>query len=142
MDRKDFIKNCGWACVGVLGSSLMLSSCKSTQTISAIRENNYLLVAREKLQKQATKTTLYQLENSQLSHPLLIVESGETYTILEMRCTHQNNGLELFGDRLQCAAHGSEFNIQGAVLKGPAEMQLKEYNWQLDERHLKINIES
>lgn len=39
------------------------------------------------------------------------------YHALWTGCTHQGTELQVFGDRLQCPAHGSEFANTGAVLK-------------------------
>jgi Rieske Fe-S protein len=59
-----------------------------------------------------------------------------------MRCTHQGTELQVFGDKLQCPAHGSEFNNSGAVQNGPADIKLRTFPVTLDNHQLKISLKA
>ena len=50
--------------------------------------------------------------------------NGEHYA-LSMVCTHLGCTLNVTGERLSCPCHGSEFDTQGRVLKGPADRPLR-----------------
>ncbi len=52
-------------------------------------------------------------------------ESGENYVALLLRCTHAENPLISKGSDFFCDLHGSNFDKNGKVTKGPAEQPLK-----------------
>ena len=57
-----------------------------------------------------------------------------------MQCTHQGAELQVYGDRLQCPAHGSEFNSKGLVTNGPAMSPLKSFLVEVQNQSLKIKL--
>ena len=77
------------------------------------------------------------VQHEKLKYPVCVYRFSETeYTALLMRCPHQGAELQVFGSRLQCPAHGSEFNDKGVVENGPADTNLRtfpvtEHNHQL-----------
>jgi len=48
------------------------------------------------------------------------------------RCTHRGCQPEPVGDRLVCPCHGSEFDLRGSVLEGPADRPLTRYDVAVD----------
>jgi len=66
--------------------------------------------------------------------------SADNFRALLMRCTHQGTELQVFGDRLQCPAHGSEFSTTGSVQNGPAETSLRAFPVTIENENLKINL--
>ena len=54
-------------------------------------------------------------------------ESNGTYSAFLLRCTHADNQLTPTGNGFTCSLHGSAFNKEGQVTKGPAERPLKKY---------------
>jgi len=63
-----------------------------------------------------------------------------TYSALLLRCTHQDNQLTLAGNGFHCNLHGSQFDKNGSVMKGPAERSLEQYKTYLDKDNLIIEI--
>jgi Rieske Fe-S protein len=57
-----------------------------------------------------------------------------------MRCPHQGAELQVFGDRLQCPAHGSEFNDKGVVKTGPADTNLRTFPVSINKDQLLISL--
>ena len=53
-------------------------------------------------------------------------ESGDFVALLAS-CTHRGCQPDPVGDRLVCPCHGSEFDLEGGVLEGPAERPLTRY---------------
>ncbi len=85
------------------------------------------------------KYVIAQHEN--LQYPICIYRiSANEYQALLMKCTHQGTELQVFGDRLQCPAHGSEFTRNGAVQNGPAEEPLRTFRVQIENETLKIHL--
>ncbi len=54
-------------------------------------------------------------------------KEDNTYSALLLKCTHQDNQLTAASSNYSCSLHGSTFNIDGQVTKGPAERPLKSY---------------
>jgi Rieske Fe-S protein len=59
-----------------------------------------------------------------------------------MRCTHQGTELQVFGDKLQCPAHGSEFNSKGGVQNGPADTTLRTFPVEIKNNLLHISLKA
>ncbi|OLD75981.1 MAG: hypothetical protein AUI33_05200 [Ignavibacteria bacterium 13_1_40CM_2_61_4] len=49
----------------------------------------------------------------------------ETYQSFALRCTHANNELSYSGNGFVCGLHGSRFDRQGLVTRGPAQQPLR-----------------
>ncbi len=58
---------------------------------------------------------------------LLVKGTDERYTALVMNCPHKNGPVSEKNGQLVCAWHGSTFDDDGKVLKGPAKNDLKRY---------------
>ena len=81
------------------------------------------------------------VHNDQLEYPICVYRFSENeYKALLMRCTHQGTELQVFGDRLQCPAHGSEFSNKGAVQNGPADTPLRTFNISIAAEAIKIKL--
>lgn len=144
MDRKEFIRVCGGACLGVLGIS-MLQSCETTKYVQgtiigsqlALNENDFVKLKDEK--KTFRKYVLVKPQGS--DYPVIVFRQDENnYTALLMRCTHQGNELTANGDLLTCSAHGSEFAKTGEVVTGPAEQKLKSFPVTVKENMIYIQL--
>ncbi len=76
-----------------------------------------------------------------LKYPVCVYRiTDREYRALWMRCTHQGTELQVFGDRLQCPAHGSEFDSSGIVRNGPAAMALRSFPVRIENNQLKISL--
>jgi Rieske Fe-S protein len=81
------------------------------------------------------------VRNDQLEYPICLYRLSETsYSALLMQCTHQGTELQAGGDRLHCPAHGSEFDQQGVVRQGPAEISLRKFPVLVEERRILIQL--
>jgi len=132
MDRREFIKNSCTACLSVTVIGTAISSCTATRYISGTLGKDGLFVdANEFVTKQNGKT-IYRsfiiVRNDALQYPVCVYRlSDNEYSALWMRCTHQGTELQASGDRLQCTAHGSEFDNKGSVKIGPADRSLRSF---------------
>lgn len=124
----------------VIGPSF-LQGCSGTKYLSAGIEGSDMIVPLSVFADKRSYRSYVIVENELLQFPICVYRiSGEEYHALWMQCTHQGNELQVFGDRLQCPAHGSEFTRTGAVQNGPAYMSLRTFPITLAVDKLKISL--
>lgn len=63
-----------------------------------------------------------------------------SYSALLLQCTHQENQLTVSGAGYHCSLHGSNFDKQGKVKKGPAELPLQHFETSVADNILNIHI--
>lgn len=67
-------------------------------------------------------------------------KAGNSYKALLLKCTHYQNQLTTTGNGFICSLHGSKFDIEGNVTKGPAENSLQELKTQIIKENLIIHL--
>jgi Rieske Fe-S protein len=147
MDRKDFIKSCGFACIGGAAITTLLQGCSGTKIISGKIGGDDLIVALKDFETKAGNETHYKkyivVQNEILQYPICVYRlNANEYAALWMQCTHQGAELQVFGDKLQCPAHGSEFDSRGNLQSGPAEKKLRSFPIIVENNQLKISLKA
>jgi Rieske Fe-S protein len=132
MDRRAFIKNSCTACLSLTVLSSLVSSCTPTRYITGTVGKDGLTISKDDFAIKQKGGTAYSsfiiVRNEALKYPICVYRSSDSeYTALWMQCTHQGTELQASGDKLQCPAHGSEFNNMGQVTNGPANRALKTF---------------
>ncbi|MXV15923.1 ubiquinol-cytochrome c reductase iron-sulfur subunit [Hufsiella ginkgonis] len=129
MNRRDFITKTCTACIaaGFLGG--IISSCNTSRYIAGLLVKDGLVVDPANFRNGKKGGDHFHpylvVRNSALKFPICLYRFSRTqYVALWMQCTHQGAELQVFGDSLQCPAHGSEFDNRGSVSSGPANRQL------------------
>lgn len=145
MNRGEFLRVCGGACLGLVGMSVLLQSCGTNYFAQLTMNGNRLQIAKtefEKIKDGKIKYRRYVLVKPETSkYPIIVYRNDDSsYTALLLRCTHQGNELTASGDILTCSAHGSEFSKTGDVLQGPAEEKLISYVVTTDEKNIYIQL--
>jgi Rieske Fe-S protein len=69
-------------------------------------------------------------------------KEDDTYSALLLKCTHQDNQLTAASDGFSCSLHGSVFNRDGQVTKGPAERALTAYRVTIDNNNIIIHTKA
>jgi len=140
-DRRKFIKDSCTACVGMLAfSSLasLLSSCASIPVYSTSVRDNLIqipltsILPDEKMKIIRSKTLAYDI--------LLILKEDKNHISFLMKCTHQDNILVATNKGFTCNLHGSNFNLNGDVLNGPASRPLKKLKTIEEENSINIYL--
>ena len=123
----------------------LLEACNTSKIITAaIIDSDMIVPVKDFIitkdnQKEFKKYLVVQ--NEKLQYPICVYRLDENnYEALWMRCTHQGTELQVFGDKLQCPAHGSEFNHHGKVESGPANTSLRTFPVTISNNQLKISL--
>jgi len=141
MDRKRFIKNCGYACIGISSIGTLLQSCVSTKVLSVTIAGSNIIIPKLDFLKKEKYLSYIILHNENLQFPIYVFRFSENkYTALYLQCTHQGNELNAYGDKLVCSAHGSEFNNLGKVTNGPATQPLKSFPINIEQENITISL--
>jgi nitrite reductase/ring-hydroxylating ferredoxin subunit len=141
MKRRDFIAT---GCVSCLSGGLILSlleSCSSTKMITASIVDSDMVVPLSAFENKKGFKRYMVLQNDILQYPICVYRNDDgKYEALLMKCTHQGTELQVFGDKLQCPAHGSEFNRHGKVENGPANASLRTFPVTITNDQLLISL--
>ncbi len=145
MNRRKFITT---GCISCMSGGLMMSlieGCTTAKVVTATIEGSDMIVPLADFITMKKDKTSYKrylvVQNEKLTHPICVFRFDEnTYEALSMKCTHQGNEVQVFGDRLQCPAHGSEFNNHGEVTHGPAAKNLRKFPVTITDNQLKISL--
>jgi nitrite reductase/ring-hydroxylating ferredoxin subunit len=139
MNRKQFMVGCGLC---LLGMPEWLSGCAGTRYLSVPIEGDSLVVPVQSFTPEEKKALKYLVvHNDRLEYPICVYRFSENeYKALLMKCTHQGTELQVFGDRLQCPAHGSEFSNTGEVQNGPADTPLRTFAVTVTGENIRIKL--
>lgn len=141
MERKEFIKTCGFACLGGTLIGAILEGCGSSKIITANIDHSDMVVPASAFQDKGSFKKHVVVQNQALKYPICVYRFSETqYTALLMKCTHQGAELQVFGDRLECPAHGSQFSNTGLVKNGPADANLRTFPVTIKNDQLLISL--
>jgi Rieske Fe-S protein len=145
MNRKEFLKTCGFGCLATITGISLLQSCSSSQVLSKEIKGSDILVPVSDFETVSNGKTEFKkyviIQNEILQFPICVYRFNETeYKALLMKCTHQGAELQVYGDKLQCAAHGSEFSNIGTVESGPANTDLRNFPITIENNTLKISL--
>ena len=122
MERKDFLNLLGTSAV-TLSIFSLIESCSKTGSSPAGNVDFNLDVS------LSQNAVLLSNGGYLISNNVIIINLAGTYVALSSICTHEgcsvgyNNGAR----NLQCPCHGAVFATSGAVLRGPAQTSLKQY---------------
>jgi Rieske Fe-S protein len=135
--RRNFIKNTCIACTGAALGASVLQSCSSIKTVNSTITNNMMTVLKTEF---ATVSTM-KVRNLQLPYDILLVKENETnYYAMYMQCTHADNPVYTDGQKINCPSHGSQFDMKGVVIDGPASIDLKRFRTEQTETNINIYI--
>lgn len=142
ISRKDFLKKTAL----LSGSLILLPAMETLSGCSAGGESQRVIVSPEGIIKYNIADTLKNPGDGALLEPdksdsriLLIKKQGNSFTALNPICTHRGCELIKRKDFLDCPCHGSEFDFDGKVLKGPADEPLLSFATEFDGKNT-VNI--
>jgi cytochrome b6-f complex iron-sulfur subunit len=135
ISRKEFIKRTTLLTGGIIMLPVVgnLAGCSASAETTRVKVSEVGIVkfnTRGKL-KNPGDSELIELENTG-AKILLIKRSDSGIDALNPVCTHKGCELVKKRDFLECPCHGSEFDLSGKVLKGPAADPLQSFKTEFD----------
>lgn len=147
MRRRDFIKGtCRICLLGAATSALsnLAASCSSTAGITAGSLKPAINNGKIEIPLSRFETSSFLvISPANYNYEIAVLKTTDEktkYKSLLLSCTHYENQLTVTGNGYACAAHGSRFDKEGNVLKGPAEHNLKELKTEIINNSLIIHI--
>ncbi len=146
MDRKEFIRTCGFACLGGATLAVLLESCAGTNYFAQTNyANNQIAIPKTEFIKVTKDKSIQRkyvlVRHDKFSYPICVYKlDEENYSALLMQCTHKGCELQAQGDFLICPCHGSEFTNQGVVQNPPAEQDLQTFKISIDNENIYIYL--
>jgi cytochrome b6-f complex iron-sulfur subunit len=142
IDRRKFLKKVetvavGVACGGRSALPLMLAACGGMKYVTPSRIGSQLAVPLAELDEGSA---LVELDGGRPIH-LRRLDNGEFSAVLT-RCMHRGCQVEATADRFVCPCHGSEYSLDGQVLKGPTERPLIRYRVTSDDTRVYIHVDT
>ncbi|MFL5727963.1 MAG: ubiquinol-cytochrome c reductase iron-sulfur subunit [Cytophagaceae bacterium] len=119
-DRRDFIKKTCILCAGIaggLGFSSLLTSCVSFPRVKASVKQHTVEIPLSSF----AEGNMIIITPKEYYYDILVVKKSDTeYNAVLMKCSHQDNMLIATKSGLNCTLHGSNFDLNGKPLSGPA----------------------
>ncbi len=141
MERRNFIKStCNICLLGASGFfAAQLPGCSPA---------SYSIFKTEAIDKKVTvPLNLFDKSPFQIVRPKKIFydiavqkKEDKSYSAIQLLCTHQQTQLTVTGNRYTCSLHGSQFDKNGNVRKGPAEKPLLHFKTVISDENLIILI--
>lgn len=126
--RRDFIVSACKLCavLGTVGvSSILLEGCKSLKVLSVTSNQDGKL---EVPLSSFSEHSQIIIRSKKMEFDIFVNKKSETqFTAILMKCSHESQPLTAGGTSLNCASHGSKFDLEGNVLLEPATRKLTTY---------------
>jgi Rieske Fe-S protein len=142
IERRKFLESACRACL-LAGAGFLITDLTACDPVSKVMNLNITdntvhvplnAFAKQKIQIVRPQGWFYDIAIRKIS--------AEEYEAILMECSHQKNQLIATSNGFMCTLHGSRFNLEGNVLKGPAERPLKKFNTSLENDQLAVQLNS
>ena len=144
-NRRQFLdaacKVCGMFAIGSVAT--VLAACAGTKTYKGTVVNKQIMVPLSAWPtKDGAPTNLMLTSVSELPHNIaLFRQKDDTYYGLYMQCTHYDYSLDLNKEEgFRCNEHGSMFDQEGKVIKGPAAQSMRRFVVTQQDKNLVVQL--
>lgn len=135
-DRREFVRN-GAAALAVV----MLPACASLVTRQVPLENGRIRLSLRQHPELSEPRASLRLMPAGWTDPLfLLALEGGGFAALSSICTHRGCTVDLGGPGLACPCHGSQYDREGQVTRGPAQRALTRYPVRVSGDELLIEV--
>ena len=119
--------------------SAFLESCKTVGVLKASSENDRVMIPLSAFSDGDFK--LARVRN--FDYDLAIQKKADgTFETLVLMCTHAGQPLTRTGQNYYCTLHGSIFDHEGRVTKGPASRDLRKLPTTIEDNNLIIHLKA
>lgn len=119
--RREFVAVCATACAG------LLAGCVSMVTHPVPVSGDRVRLSLASYPELGKPEGAIKVLPAGATDPIYVLASGGNFAALSSICTHRGCTVDVNGPRLVCPCHGSTYDRDGRVLKGPAERPLTRY---------------
>jgi nitrite reductase/ring-hydroxylating ferredoxin subunit len=135
--RREFLKKTCAVCAvfASAGVSSLLESCAPLTVVNAKAGNDVLNVP---VSRFGDKNQVL-VRSLALEFDILLIRDNSNYTALLMKCTHEDQPLTFSGTVLNCASHGSRFDMNGNVVNPPAQRALQKFPTEVSDESIIIH---
>lgn len=121
LDRREFVATCAVLCAGVLGG------CVAMVTHPVPVANGRVRISLAQYPELARPEGALKVLPAGAPEPIYVLSTPDGFAALSPICTHRGCTVDVNGARLVCPCHGSTYDRDGRVLKGPAQRPLARY---------------
>ena len=121
LQRREFLAVCSSACAG------LLMGCVSMVTHPVPVSGGRFRIDIAAFPELAKADGALRVLPAGHADPIYILATSEGFAAVSPICTHRGCTVDVSGARLVCPCHGSTYDREGNVLKGPAERALTRY---------------
>ena len=125
-DRRGFLKSAAaTGAVAVLSGSL-LSACATAMSYRGDVSNGRVRIPAQQLSQIADQDGLL-VDAPGLPEKIWLIRAEDGWLAIGSQCTHLKCQVQPRGGFISCKCHGSTFQIDGRVIRGPASQPLRRY---------------
>ena len=110
---------------GMVGGGL--SACASVATFRAKLVEGRIVLPHDELEELIGVNPVVLVAAEGLPEAIVLIRNGGSYRALGARCTHLGCQVQPGKHALRCPCHGSVFDLEGNVIRGPAKKPLSRY---------------
>ena|SRR5687768_7144699 len=121
MDRREFVVSCA------VISAAFLTGCASMVTHPVPVASGKIQLSLTQYPELSRPDGAVKLQPQGMEDPVYVLASGGAFVAVSPICTHRGCTVDVQGERLVCPCHGSTYDREGKVLKGPAQRALSQY---------------
>lgn len=136
VNRRTFLKQTTAGTCACIGASVGLTSCVSYVFVPYQIVEGKLVI--NKIDFLESNYVLVKVDK--LAEAVFVSKDPEgNYTAVLTKCTHKGCEVRPSANILLCPCHGSEYDLTGKVLEGPAEENLVPFKVETDEQKIYIS---
>lgn len=133
MKRREFLRTGCIAGIGLAGTCLLMTGCK---TVHVNDSNGEIKIP---LSKFKNRNALI-IDTQKKGKIIVLKKTENTFKALSMQCTHKGVLLQQENNLLVCPSHGSVFDLDGHVTSAPARVPLHSYLVTIRGTEIVINL--
>lgn len=122
LGRREFVASCAML------SAAFLAGCASMVTHPVPVAAGRIQLSLGQYPELAKPDGAVKLQPDGQDEPIYLLVNGSNFVAVSPICTHRGCTVDVHGERLVCPCHGSTYDREGNVLKGPAQRALTKYS--------------
>ncbi len=136
IDRRDFVAVCALSLL-----TPMLGACASLQALPVPMEGGRIRLRLSDHPALAQPGGSIKIQPNGAKDPLYVLAlPAAEFAVLSPICSHRGCTVDIKGPSLVCPCHGSTYDREGRVLRGPAERPLDRFNARAADGVLEIEM--